>query len=140
MPLPAITLQLPARIDALEAASQFVLNAAHAAQLPQDRLAHLELIVEELFVNIALYAYPPESPGPVQLTCASPASGQLNVQLTDQGIPYNPLLAPAPDLESPIHNRSSGGLGIFIIREWTNSIQYLRDKDTNRLSFTISAN
>jgi serine/threonine-protein kinase RsbW len=132
------SIQLAARLDSLDAATRFIQVAAHSVQLPQNRLGHLELILEELFVNICLHAYPPGSLGSVQLTCTSPSPGELRVELTDQGFPYNPLEAPTPDLDVPLKNRPTGGLGIFIVREWTDEIHYVRDNTSNRITFTIS--
>jgi serine/threonine-protein kinase RsbW len=132
------SIQLAARLDSLGAATRFIQVAAQSAQLPQSRFGHLELILEELFVNICLHAYPQQTPGSVQLTYSSPSPGTLSVELTDQGKPYNPLEAATPDLDVPLINRPTGGLGVFIVRQWTDEIHYVRDNSSNRITFTIS--
>ena len=58
----------------------------------------------------------------------------LSVQVADDGKPFNPLLAPDPDLELPIEQRQPGGLGIHIIRTMMDDIEYRRTNGQNLLT------
>ena len=72
----------------------------------------IDVAVEEIFVNIACYAYHPDS-GMVLIQVSlleSPPS--VEITFADQGRPYNPLEKPDPDLTLPIRQRKKGGLGI----------------------------
>ena len=51
----------------------------------------------------------------------------------DDGLPFNPLEAPEPDLDSPIETRQIGGLGIHLVRNVTDGLEYRRNEGRNRL-------
>jgi len=117
----------------------FLRDQARKAEIPESSVARLDVVIEELFLNIALYAYEGSGPGPVQLACTSPSPGTLVVELADQGMEFNPLISEPPNLHDSIEERESGGLGIFIVKQWASAISYLRSDGWNRLTFTIEA-
>lgn len=132
------SLSLLASHESLPDALAFLRSQACSAALPESSLARLDVVIEELFLNIALYSYDNLDPGPVQLTCTCPASGTLVVEIADQGLAFNPLISEPPKLDHSIEERKSGGLGIYIAKQWTSSIEYLRTDGWNRLTLTIS--
>jgi serine/threonine-protein kinase RsbW len=132
-------LSLNAKLDSLPAATAFLRAEAIVAGIDEESLDKLDLILEELFVNIALYAYPQHSPGIVEVTCSSPTKASLEVELADQGTPFNPLNAHPPLLAEQLEFRSPGDLGIYIVKQWTDSMAYRRDGDWNRLTFSFSS-
>ncbi|QCT72520.1 ATP-binding protein [Eubacterium maltosivorans] len=112
---------LPAKTDRLYQALDFVTETAReygGVKEPEK----LELIAEEVFVNIASYAYK-ESQGSVRIECSAEA-GLFVVRFKDCGEPYNPLLRPAPDITSPAEERPVGGLGIYLVKENADQIDY----------------
>ena len=99
----------------------------------------LDLLVEEIFMNIARHSYPEGACGVVSVMYSVPAPGELAVEFGDQGIEFNPLMVTPPDLGSDLDQRRAGGLGVFLLKEFADSLSYRRDHGWNRLTFGISA-
>ena len=83
---------------------------------------HLEIALEELFTNIASYAYGGEL-GPVRVYCGLEGR-ELVLEVEDKGISFNPLDREAPDLQLPLEERPVGGLGIYMVRQFADSVEY----------------
>ena len=96
----------------------------------------LDVVVEELYVNIASYAYP-ESSG--KATIRIEAEGQppvVSITLIDNGVPYDPLAKPDPDITLAAHERQIGGLGIFMSKKIMDHMRYSRREGKNILTVT----
>lgn len=139
MQVPSESLNLPATVESLKTATEFVRRGAGKAGLSGDRLGVLDLIVEELFINVARYSYPPGANGSVQISWWVPETGLLAVEITDEGIAFDPLSRTDPDLESSLSERAVGGLGVFLVRQMTSSLHYRREEGRNRVRFELSA-
>jgi anti-sigma regulatory factor (Ser/Thr protein kinase) len=125
-------LTIAARIDNLSAVLSFVsLNIADTDQKIQK---HIEMAVEEVFVNISSYAYHPET-GPVSVK-VTVENDLVHIEFSDGGIPYNPLQNEEPDISLPIEKRKAGGLGIFIVRQLMDNVTYSRRGDKNILTIS----
>ena len=73
-------------------------------------LLELDMLVEEIFINIASYAYP-DKRGTAAIDLAlNDKKDAITITFRDSGIPYNPLEKPSPDLSSPSSARQIGGL------------------------------
>ncbi|WP_460032926.1 ATP-binding protein [Megalodesulfovibrio paquesii] len=133
-------LRLPATMDNLARARDFVLSRAPAI------LEHkVDLVLEELFLNVANYAYGTSetggtgeagAPGEIEISCGvdervSPPRFHLCV--ADWGHAFDPLALPGPDLAADLDEREPGGLGVHLVRQMTNSLEYSREADTNLL-------
>ena len=127
------------RIEADEAglprAMAFVRGGGLAAGLAEERLGELDLVVEELFVNVARYA----GAGTVELRYTVPEAGVVEVEMADDGRAFDPLARAEPDLELPLEARPVGGLGLLLVRRFTRSLVYCRDGDWNRILFRVEA-
>ena len=94
----------------------------------------IELAVEEIFVNIASYAY---APGEGDVDLCMEISGEpaaAVITFTDQGIPFDPLQEEDPDVTLPAAQRRIGGLGILTIKKFMDDVQYERRGDSNVLT------
>ena len=102
------------------------------------RLVHdTTLAVEEIFSNIINHAYDDENVH--QITChIYIENDQLNLEVTDDGRPFNPLTVPAPDIYAPLENRCIGGLGIHIVRRLMDALDYQRVENRNILTLKIT--
>lgn len=140
MPGTPQSLTLTATAESLGPATEFVRREAREANLPEPRIGELDLLIEEVFMNIARYAYPRDAPGVVTVTCSEPGPGEFAVEVGDQGSAFDPLAAPSPDLSIELAERPIGGLGILLLKAFANSMTYRRDQGWNRLTFKISAN
>ena len=101
------------------------------AQLPGDcpfgLLNKIDLAVEEIYINIAHYAYAPET-GMVRIDCGLEPRGEcgplLRVVFRDSGKPFDPLAREDPDITLSADERGIGGLGIFLTKRFMDSVSY----------------
>lgn len=126
-----------AEISCLGAVTDFVRTGAREANLPATRVGELDLIVEEAVANICRHAYP-GGPGIMTVTYSIPSAGELRVEIADQGVEFNPLSTPPPDLTLNIDQRPIGGLGVFLVKTLAKSLNYRREAGWNRLTFAVS--
>src|SRR5574344_2775698 len=90
---------------------------------PKTKMA-IELSVDELFVNIASYAYNPE-PGKATIRVEMDKDAPiLQITFSDKGVPYNPLEKRDPDITLSAEERNIGGLGIFLAKKKMDEISY----------------
>lgn len=132
----ATTLRLSASRERLEEVMAFVEANALASHVALARCAGLCLAVEEAFVNICDYA----SEGTlvqVELVCTVD-SGAFVLEIMDTGREFNPLSIPAPDLDIPLEDRKVGGLGVHLIRNFTDGAAWRREGGRNILRLTIN--
>ena len=125
--------------SSLGAVTEFVRGGALEANLPQERIGQLDLMLEELFMNVCAYAYPQGMPGDVTVAYTVPGAGELSVEVADRGVQFDPLHAESPDLTLNLEDRPIGGLGLYLVRTLAKSLTYRRDQDWNRLTFAVSA-
>lgn len=88
---------------------------------PRARM-HLEVAFEEIFVNIAHYAYG-DQVGDVEITFER-SDDALTVTFSDSGTPYDPLKKPDPDTTLSAEKREIGGLGIFLVKKYMDEVSY----------------
>ena len=130
-----ITLELLADMAGLEKADKSLDELALAVQLPEETLFQVRLVLEEVLMNVISYGAGDGAVPHVQLNMAQ-KDGTLSMEIADNGIAFDPLQLPAPDLDAEIDDRPIGGLGIFLVRELMDSVTYRRDGDWNRLVVT----
>jgi serine/threonine-protein kinase RsbW len=133
------SLTIAAESSCLRKATEFVREGAREAKLPEARINELDLLLEEAVINVCRYAYPPDRPGSLTVSYSIPAPDEFNVEIADQGAAFDPLAAAAPDVALDLEDRPIGGLGIFLLREFANSISYRREDGWNRLTIGVSA-
>jgi len=133
------SLALEAKTACLHQVMEFVRKGAAEADLPSARLAELDLLIEEIFMNVCRHAYPQGAPGIVTVTYWVLAPGELKVEVADQGGDFNPLMAESPDVTLDLEHRPIGGLGIFLVKKLAASLTHRRQDGWNRLTFGISA-
>lgn len=127
---------LPAELIQLEKALEFIRAIIASAACPMEIEQAIELVVEEIFVNIARYAYPETEPGEVRIGCKldqTSKPSRLMIAFADRGKPYNPLEHPDPDITAPIEERQIGGLGILMVKRIMDTVQYEYVHGWNRL-------
>lgn len=91
----------------------------------------IQVIVEEIFVNIAKYAYP-EQDGCCDISIDF-NDNYVCISFVDEGIEFNPLVKEDPDIESNADDRPVGGLGIFMMKKTMDEVHYERKDDKNIL-------
>ena len=87
-------------------------------------LMQIDLAAEEIFVNIAEYAYDPET-GPATVRVeVKPDGSAVIITFIDHGVPYDPLAKEDPDVTLSAEERKVGGLGIFLVKKNMDNIKY----------------
>ena len=94
----------------------------------------IAVVVEEVFVNIAHYAYAPDTGRAKLNTEISGDPRAITITFTDRGIPYDPLAKPDPDLSLPASEREIGGLGILMTKKFMDDVSYEYRDGQNILS------
>ena len=117
-------LQIVANEKNLDTVNEFVNAKLDDVEcLPQTRM-QIELAVEEIFINIASYAYRPDE-GPVTIR-VTVEDAPIRVILTfiDKGKPFDPVAKKDADVTLPPEEREIGGLGIFLVKKTMDSVKY----------------
>ena len=91
---------------------------------PMSFITQIELAVEEIFVNIANYAYKDKERKGTATISIRHMGKDVEIIFTDSGVPYNPLERADPDITLSAEDRDIGGLGIYIVKQSMNSISY----------------
>ena len=104
-------------LDNLQAVIDFATEKLEARDCSMKAIMQTELVIEEIFVNIASYAYHPET-GPATFCMEFEENpNAMLMTFIDSGKPYNPLEQEAPDTTLSIEERDVGGLGIFLVKK-----------------------
>lgn len=118
------TLTVPARIDQLEVVQEFIQQELEKQDCSPKAQIQISIAVEEIFVNIAHYAYKPVE-GDATIRCEVGGDPlEVTIQFLDHGKPYNPLAKEDPDVTLSAEERGIGGLGIFMVKKSMDSLDY----------------
>ena len=117
-------LNVIANIDNIDEVMEFVTEELEKLECSLKVQTQIETAVEELFVNIATYAYKPdEGPATVRVEVEKEPPA-ISITFIDQGVPYDPLAKTDPDVTLSAEEREIGGLGIFMVKESMDDIDY----------------
>ena len=109
----------------LDVVLDFVNEELEKACCPSNLCTKIGIAAEEIFINIAQYAYTSKTGSVIiKITCDKEAI----IEFEDTGIPYNPLENADPDLTASAVDRDVGGLGIYMVKQIMDSAEY-RHKD-----------
>ena len=124
----------PARLDALSDVLGFVDRTLEECECSMKIQTAICVAVEEVFVNVARYAYG-DGEGDVTLGIGFDAgSREITFRMTDKGTPFDPLKKPDPDITLSAEEREIGGLGIFITKKTMDSVSYSYENGENVLT------
>ena len=118
------SITISADTQKLDTVLDFVNAPLDALGVPEEEKTVLDIAVEEIYVNIALYAYEPGR-GTVTLEWKleqDPISIQIDFK--DRGTPYDPLSRKDPDITLSAEERQIGGLGIYMVRKSMDDVFY----------------
>ena len=83
---------------------------------------HIDIAVEEIFVNIAHYAYDKAGGNVTVNVEVTPETAVIT--FIDSGAPYDPFKKPGPDVTLPMEKRAIGGLGVFMAKKLMDELIY----------------
>lgn len=127
-----IELTVDADVKHLDAIFDFVNQVIEPYDCSTTIRFQLEVAIEEIYVNIAHYAYP-NAVGTTTIRCEVVEKNKplLVVDILDQGKPYNPLARQDPDVELDAEAREIGGLGIYMVKSSMDSVSYRYEEGSN---------
>jgi anti-sigma regulatory factor (Ser/Thr protein kinase) len=126
-------IRLPARLENLEKLIDFTLSCLKSAGINKEIASEIHLAVDEACTNTIKYAYSAGATGDIELSCLLDHRS-ATVIIRDWGPPFNPLEMPPPDLSLDIDERPIGGLGIYLMKKFTDRLEYRREDDSNILT------
>lgn len=132
---------IEATLDNLGIIQGFIEEKLEEAECPMGILMQVSIAVEEIYVNIARYAYNPEV-GYATIRCAIGANDQgkteVSLGFVDQGKPFNPLAKEDADITLSAEERDIGGLGILMVKKSMDNVEYHYEDGQNILTITKS--
>jgi serine/threonine-protein kinase RsbW len=132
----ARTLRLPGEsLDELALLHDFFDRLGHEADWSERLKLDLLLCCEELLTNTISYGYPEEHqaiPRRIEAT-VSQETDYVVIELTDNAIPFNPLMSGPPVLTLDLEERPIGGLGVYFVKQIADEIHYEETETGNRL-------
>ena len=125
-------LTIDATVENLPAVTEYITSSLEEKNCSMKTIMQMELVIEEIFVNVASYAYRPNI-GQVTI-CKEFEPDAITISFIDSGKAYNPLEHKDPDINAELEDRDIGGLGIFLVKKNVDEISYERKDNQNILT------
>ncbi|MDO4540077.1 MAG: ATP-binding protein [Syntrophomonadaceae bacterium] len=124
-------LTVPAKTEQLEAVLSFVEQELEFHGMSPHNIIQIKVATEEMFVNIAHYAYASGNGNATIQCCFNEPENAMEITFIDQGVPYDPLAKQDPDLKLAANERPIGGLGIYIVKKTMDDVAYCYEGGKN---------
>ena len=105
--------------------------------ISEDDLFNIRLVLDEAVINVIVHGFEDTREHVIDVSL-SLAADVLAIHIDDDGMPYNPLSAPAPRFDLPIEQRRIGGLGVHIMKTLARTVEYRRENNRNHLSIELN--
>lgn len=127
-------LTVAATVENIETVTDFVCRHLEALGCPMKAQLQISIAIDELFGNIAHYAYH-TGIGKATVRIEAENHGKsVVITFIDQGVPYDPLSAIDPDTTLSADDRIPGGLGIYMVKKSMDEMTYRFENGSNILS------
>jgi anti-sigma regulatory factor (Ser/Thr protein kinase) len=113
--------------------NEFVEMNLEKIECPMKAMMQISVAVEEIYINIASYAYG-DAIGQAEILLDTDTAGQVSITFMDSGTPYDPLAKEDPDITLSAEERGIGGLGIFMVKKSMDDVQYKYEDGKNILT------
>ncbi len=127
-------LNISATVENIPVVTAFVDEQLEALNCPLKAQMQIDIAIDELFGNIAQYAYNPDIGSATVRVEVSEDPLAVIITFIDGGIPYDPLKADDPDITLSAEDRPLGGLGIYMVKKSMDAIIYEHRDGKNILS------
>jgi len=124
-----------AELVSLSVFRDFITDCCSRHEVPNEMVFELKLAVDEACTNIIEHGYKGMDPGSIILSFRIEPD-RILVNITDFGHIFEPADAPKPNVEAALEDRELGGLGLFLIYQTMDNIDYQSSEDGNTLTFT----
>jgi anti-sigma regulatory factor (Ser/Thr protein kinase) len=131
-----LALSIPNRIAELSASMDRVEAFLAEADVDPGDSTQVMIMLDEIASNIIKTAWPADEEHRFDVTLTLEPGGKLLLLATDDGAPFDPTAGDPPDLDATLEDRVVGGLGLFIVGEMSDSMEYSRVDGHNRLLVT----
>ena len=112
----------------------FIDEQLEALNCPMKAQMQIDIAIDELFGNIAHYAYPDGTGDATVRFDSDAAARRVAITFIDSGIPFDPLKKDDPDVTISADEREIGGLGIFMVKKTMDSMEYRYENSCNILT------
>lgn len=129
---------IEAKVENLQQVLDHIDEELMQAGCPMTVQIQIDIAVEEMFVNIASYAYAPGTGMAKVGIEISDDKQTARIVLTDQGVPFDPLAKPDPDVTLSADERQIGGLGIYMVKKTMDDVRYEYRDGSNILTIIKS--
>ena len=126
-------LTLEAKLDNIAAVTAFIDGELEALDCPMKAQMQIDIAIDELFGNIAHYAYPDGTGDATVRFDFDGATRMAGIAFIDGGVPFNPLEKADPDVTLSAEEREIGGLGIFMVKKTMDKMEYYYENGFNVL-------
>ncbi len=127
-------LEIDATVENIEKVTDFVNELLEQYDCPMKAQTQIDIAIDELFGNIAHYAYNPDVGSATVRVEVTDDPITVIITFIDHGIPYDPLKKADPDITLSADERDIGGLGIYIVKKSMDDITYEYKDGQNILS------
>lgn len=127
-------LTIAATVENIAVVTDFVNEELEALDCPMKAQMQIDIAIDELFGNIAQYAYNPERGDATVRVEVVEEPLSVVITFIDKGVPYDPLAKEDPDTTLTAEERSLGGLGIYMVKKSMDEISYSYEDGKNILS------
>ena len=117
-------LTVDAAIENIPAVTSFVEEQLEQVGCPMKAMMQINIAIDELFGNIAQYAYTPKTGKATVRVEVTENPMAVVITFIDNGVPYDPLAKADPNVSLPANERQIGGLGIFMVKKSMDEINY----------------
>ena len=118
------SITVEAKIENVDKVTEFVNEVLEEKECPLKVQMQLDVAIDEIFGNIAYYAYGKGSGNATIQIEMEDNPPKITLTFIDQGIPYNPLESKDQDITLDIEDREIGGLGIFLVKKTMDELSY----------------
>ena len=125
-----------ATVENIARVTEFVDGLLERYECPVRAQMHIDIAIDELFGNIARYAYNPETGSATVRVEVTENPLQVLITFIDKGVPFDPLAKEDPDVSLALEDRGVGGLGIFMAKKTMDDVAYEYVNGCNILRIT----
>ena len=129
-------LTLEASLESIPRVTAWIDEALEALDCPMKAQMQIDVAIDEIFGNIAHYAYPDGSGSATVQLDYDAESRAVSITFLDRGIPFDPLAREDPDTTLGAADREIGGLGIFLVKKTMDDVSYRYADGMNCLRLT----
>lgn len=120
---PPATLRMLAVLENIPKAMDCVARSARAAGINELTTHQIQLAVDEACANVVAHAYAGMEPGQMEISCNLEGQAFI-VSVRDWGQSFDPDAVDDPDIDAPLEERSLGGLGLYLIRQYMDQVEF----------------